>query len=453
MSPVEADVVVIGGGIAGLTVGAMLGSRAVVLEAAARPGGLVRTDNVHGWWFDRVLHLMHFADPPTEALVRSLPMGETLAACPPEAYVQTPAGLVRYPFQLHLAGLEAPVRDRCLRDFVAATRIAGPPPANYREQLLSTFGRGMCEAFYLPYNRKMWRRPLEDLATSGFQWNLTRPDVDQVVAGAGGADGAAQAYNRNGWYPRPPAGAPYRGMELMSRGLAERVADLRPRHQVTAIDPAARVVSCAGRLFRYRVACVSTAPLPATVAMCTGAPAGLRSACDALPRNRVRSVALCVVGPRPAGFGLWRYYVDESLPFTRLVLMTGFDPLLAPSHGWGLLAEVTERAEDRPRPTADLTAEVVRGVRRLGLLDGSTVVDSRVFDNDPAYVVFTPSSIETTVRACAYLRSCGILPLGRYGRWEYSSMAQVIGDAIELARTLSPRSAHCGGRTDQEVAG
>ena len=53
------DVLVIGAGVAGLAAGWALDQKACVLEAEARPGGLVKTEKLKEYWFDHVLHLLH----------------------------------------------------------------------------------------------------------------------------------------------------------------------------------------------------------------------------------------------------------------------------------------------------------------------------------------------------------------------------------------------------------
>ncbi|MEO7995717.1 MAG: NAD(P)-binding protein, partial [bacterium] len=87
----HADFVIVGGGLAGLAAAMDLEDRAIVLERAARPGGLVRADNREGYWFDHVLHLLYCPDPATQARVESL-MDGVLAPCPPDAWVETLAG-------------------------------------------------------------------------------------------------------------------------------------------------------------------------------------------------------------------------------------------------------------------------------------------------------------------------------------------------------------------------
>ena len=436
----DVDTLILGGGIAGLAAALPLADGAAVLERNARPGGLVRTECFNGYWFDHVLHLLHVSDASMEARLRSL-IGDDLARCPPEAWVETRAGTTRFPFQMNLHGLDAEVVSRCLRDLARVT-FGGPRPAprNFHDVLLSTFGREMCELFLFPYNRKVYKRPLEELAPAGFQWTITPPDFEKVLRGALGLTRGHSAYNANGWYPRPPRGAAVRGMELLTSAIAARVHDLRLDHAVQSIDAKQRIVVArngALRTFRYRRAC-STLPLPLTVALCQQAPSDLKRACASLPFNRVITVAFCVEGPRPSGQGHWRYYADESLIFNRLVFPHEFDPLNAPDDGWGLMAEITLPGNE-PMPEArDVIARTQHDVERAGALHGGRVLNAYIILAEPAYVLFTEESRRVTAAAMAFLRAHEIEPMGRYGRWEYSSMAQVIGDAMLWAESHDP---------------
>jgi protoporphyrinogen oxidase len=434
----QADVVVLGGGLAGLTTASVLAGKAMVIERDVRPGGLVRTENFDGYWFDHVIHLLYFADSEIERRVLQM-VGADFQPCVPIAYVELQEGTVRFPMQINLAGLSTETVIRCVRDFAAATfSSAGEPPRNYQQLLRRTFGDAMCELFFEPYNRKMWLRALHDLAPSGFQWNLARPDLTEVLRGALNGGHHGRSYNARGWYPRPKADAPQRGMELLTRAFVSHVSDLRLGLTVEEIDLATQTVRVRegdrASTLHWRGACVSTLPLPRTVALCRQAPPELRRDCAELLYNRVRSVALSIRGPRPKHTGHWRYYADEAVCFTRLVYMCEFDPTMAPEDGWALLAEVPERGELPPRPRNQLIREVLFGLTRVNALPaGCHVVGEHVLEAEPAYVVFTPQSAEIVNRARRFLRNAGIEPLGRYGRWEYSSMAQVMGDAFRWA--------------------
>ncbi len=436
------DVVVLGAGLAGLAVASELRGDALVLERCDRPGGLVRSTCFNGYWFDHVLHLLHFQDDATDNAIRAL-VDVDLAPCPPEAWVETLAGTVPFPFQMNLGSLDADVIARCLRDLAEATFSANAStPTNFEDLLIRTFGRTMCDIFMLPYNRKMWRRPLDTLAPAGFTWNIAHPDFEKVVRGALSGSGEYAPYNARGWYPRPPEDAPLRGMELISQRLAGLAPNLLLEHSVKRIDPVAKTVHVSSfgeeLCFSYSRGCVSTLPLPLTVAMCTNAPSDLRRACSGLTHNRVFTAAFSIKGSRPEGRGLWRYYADESVLFTRLIYMHEFDPLSAPADGWGLMAEITEPAEHPIGTANDMLSKCREGLSRVGALPADCeIVDEHLILADPAYVVFTPENQGVVAEARAFLRSEGIHTVGRYGRWEYSSMAQVMRDGIAVGREIA----------------
>lgn len=438
----EKDVLILGAGLTGLSAASVLGDRALVFEQNDRPGGLARTECFNGYWFDHVLHLLYFDDAATEARIREF-LGDDLTPCQPEAWVETTSGTVRFPFQMHLGGLEQDTIIRCLRDLAKVTfRPADKAPSNFEEMLLQTFGEGMCEVFLFPYNRKIWKRPLNTLAPSGFQWTITHPDFEKVLRGALAPDAEFLAYNSKGWYPRPPKDAPLRGMEVLARALAKRTVNLRLQHRVEAIDLANRTVTARhnGQTlhFRFREACLGTLPLPKLVTMCKQAPEYLRKACAGLLRNRVLSAAFSIRGPRPVGRGHWRYYSDESLIFTRLIYMHEFDPYCAPDNGWGLLAEITEPAENPVGNSQKILSRVRTDICRAGALPGDCkITDEHLLLIDPAYVVFTVDNQKIVEQARAFLTDNGIVPLGRYGRWEYSSMAQVMRDGFSWGEKMS----------------
>jgi protoporphyrinogen oxidase len=439
----RADIVVLGGGLAGLAAAHELGDRAIVIEKESRPGGLARTEHIDGYWFDHVLHLLHFQDDAVERRIRALP-GHELAPVTPEAWVETAHGVARFPVQLHLSGLDPETIDKCLTSFEQATHDHDPtPPRDYQDLLLRSFGRELCDLFFFPYNRKQWKRPLDTLAPSGFQWNIARPALDVVVRGARDSSATTRAYNANGWYPRP-ASNDLRGMEVVSRALAAQVADLRLKHRVVSIHPDERYVVVANGGGEHRVhyddACIATLPLPTLIAMTAGVPASLRDACARLLRNRVLTVMIRVLGPRPVGRGFWRYYADESVCFTRLIYMHEFDPRSAPDDGWGMMAEIVEPSEWPVRDGAAVISDVRRDIEKVGALPtGCELLGAHVRAIDPAYVVFTLDSRPVVERAHEFLRSRGVFPLGRYGRWEYSSMAQVMRDGFTLAEESAAR--------------
>jgi protoporphyrinogen oxidase len=430
------EFLVLGGGLAGLTAAGALDAPSVVLERGDRPGGLARTERDGDYWFDHSVHLLHFADPTVEAMVRGL-LGDSLASCPPEARVVTRAGETKYPIQFHLGQLDAEVAIDCLLDVARAGTVPTTISRDFGEWLLSSFGNALCDLFFFPYNRKLYKHPLETLAPVGFQWNIARPDLRSALRGAlGGAAGTP--YNARGWYPRPPVDAPQRGIESLASALAQRVRDLRLGHQVTRVDLRRREVTVsrggAVESFRFETACCATLPLDRLVALCPDVPDDIRRDCDRFRHARVLSVAVHLRGtPRDDGVH-WRYFPEEGLVFHRLVYPRSFDPLLSPRDGWSVVAEITEAGDSLQATERELVERTVRGLHAVGEIPpDAQIVGTRVIRLDAGYVVFGLRDEPVVERVRAFFEERGVWTVGRYARWEYSSMAQVMGDALQWA--------------------
>lgn len=441
------DLLIVGGGLTGLAAASKLGDRAMLLEKSERPGGLVRSYRIGDYWFDLVIHLLYFRDSHTETRIREL-LGDTLGDCPPTAWVETSVGTCRFPIQMHLRGLRPEYRIRCIEEMAGTPGAFATDPVSSIERLfVEAFGPTLSDLFMLPYNRKMWRRPLRSISARGLAWNIERPEFRDVLRGAIDEDHEGAAYNSRGFYPRPPASSAIRGMEVLSHALASRASDLRLGCPVVQIDADRRRVvyetgSAPGisrHTVRYERGLLSSVPLPVAAELCLQTPPDLLRRLRSLRRNRVVSVFVAVEGPRPdRSMGHWRYYADESLCFTRLVFMHAFDPEMAPPSGWGLLVEIPERSEDPPGDPDETCRQAVADARRVGVLDSShRVVGCRRAIVDPAYVVLRDGDQQIVDEAIGFLGEHGIDCRGRYGTWKYCGMSQCLREGFEWAHAMT----------------
>lgn len=434
----SADFLVLGGGLAGLAAGIELEDRCIVLERHDRPGGLVRSLEIEGYHFDHVLHSLYFSDPGTAERVLALTDG-LLQKSHVRAYVETLAGTTQFPFQMHLNGLPPDEVAQCIHDLAKTTFGDRPSTArNFEEMLRFTFGERMCELFLLPYNHKVWKRPLDQLAPSGFQWTITPPNFQRVLLGALQPT-PFDAYNSDSWYPLPDRSP--RGMEALSHALAAHVSDLRLNHRVVQINLKAQTVTVESdgdlQTMSFNQGCCSTLPLPVFVELCVDPSSRIRELARSLKWNRVLTIALAVKGERPSGTGHWRYYADPQVPFTRLVYMHEFDPATAPPEGWGLLAEITQPAEEGLPDRDQIVRDTVAGCRRVGALrDGDSLVGAEVLPVEFGYVVFEPETRAVADEIIRELEQYGVTMVGRYATWDYLSMSQVMRDGFAVAARL-----------------
>ena len=272
----RARVVVVGGGLAGLSAAREARSRGVdvlLLEAQPDIGGLLRTDVAHTphgvYTFDVTGgHWIHtLTRPPVRDLLEGLAPG-IWQPCARKSGCLIGGQVIPYPVQRNLHGVEPALIADYLRTLVRNELLGDTlaPPKNFREWLLRHFGPRLCEEFMFPYNERVWRYPLEQMSCETQRVPVV--DLVDVVKGIMQRDEGAVGYNPDFVYPS------HGGIATLARALATGLEDsIRTDRPVTQIRPdAKRVVTADGDEHAYD-ALVWTGPLTKLVECLAAAPA------------------------------------------------------------------------------------------------------------------------------------------------------------------------------------
>ncbi len=433
-------IVILGAGITGLAAARVLdesGEEYIVFERETEPGGYCRSLFSGGYRFDMSGHFLHSSDPAMRAWILGLP-GVSWAPRERDARVWLRGTLTRYPFQVNLKGHDPGFIARCLAGF-AAERIREAvgrrsPPANLAEWLRSQFGREMYRSFFLPYNRKMWCRPLERMGFEWTSWSVPVPRFEDLLAGASGDTREALGYNASFHYPRRG------GIGALPKALSRPLGGaVRTGVGVIRLDLRRKVVHTSdGRTVPYRAA-ISTIPLPDLAGMSESLPEDARRASRALRWVKVLAVNLGVADAgKPPGH--WIYVPERSYPFFRVGFLSNVDRSAAPEGGASIFAEkgysqgATVREDDE-------TSAAVRGLRRMGILPRQGILEARrPVLLDPAYVVFDRLREKAVSLLSGQFRRRGVILAGRYGAWDYFGMERSMADGMRAAReALSAR--------------
>jgi protoporphyrinogen oxidase len=429
MRAAGAPVVILGGGLTGISTAYHLGTGYVLLEREARLGGHARTEERDGFFFDKTGHWLHLRDPEIRALVTRL-MPDGLVGVDRRARVFSSGVLTRYPFQANLFGLPPAVAAECLLGLIE-TRLAPPParpPRDFEEFCLRHFGAGISRHFMIPYNRKLYGVHPREITAEWCQRFVPIPRLDEVVRGAVGEPPPEMGYNIAFLYPRRG------GIETMTRALAAQLTgDVRVGVAPEAIDLERRAVVVRGQRIPYR-AIVSTIPLPDVCRLIEGAP---KRVLEAAAKLRCTPLRYLDVGTRrrPAADFHWIYVPEEQYPFYRVGIYSNAVPAMAPRGRGSLYVELSERG---PLPPARrLTAEVARGLAAAGAIrDPDDVLFADLREIQHAYVIFDHHYYAVTRFLRGWLERRGIYPRGRYGYWTYNSMEDCLIAGRDVARTL-----------------
>ena len=455
-------VVILGAGLAGLSAAYHLSDRDYVLiERESEVGGLCRSQRHDGFVFDFTGHLLHLRDPSIRDWVLKL-LPDGYRQLHRSAWIHSHDTLTPYPFQANTAGLPLEVRLECLLGFIAAMShqtaerqgipepqplidglpfmtVCPPPRAgepNFLDWIMSTFGEGFAKHFFIPYNEKLWRRKLSAVTGDWVSWSIPRPELADVLRGAITRSGKVYGYNPQFLYPA--AG----GIDHLPRSLAAHIPENSMRLECAAVEISAakrRVTLANGETLTGEFI-LSSLPLTVLAKITTDMPSDLKAAAADLDHVSIRAVNLGVRGEPVHADAQWVYFPEASAPFHRIGLPTALTPTMAPSGHHSLVAEISFRPEDDPGPEASLE-QTVSSLLRCGFLRSrDDIVTSKVVDIPLAYVVFDKRRREVLPELMRWFVQNGIVPMGRYGTWDYLAMEDSLRHGREVAAWIGSQT-------------
>ncbi len=431
MSCETPKVVILGGGLTGISAAIHLRRPWVLFERESQLGGLAVTRERDGHFFDRTGHWLHLRDPGMKKLV-----GETLpdqmVEVERKARVFSHGATTLYPFQANLFGLPPEVVKECLLGVIEAKRQApGDEPKNFEDYCLRHFGAGISKHFMIPYNERLWGVSPREITAAWCSRFVPLPNLEQTVAGAVGANAGTLGYNATFMYPKRG------GIQTFAAALAGRLdpANVHTRSSLDQLDYQSRHVVVGGERVPYS-AVVTTLPLPELLCRMPGLPKDVEEHASRLRCTTLRYLDLAT-RTRPLVDWHWVYVPERRLPFYRVGIFSNATASMAPPGGGSFYVELADRG-----PVTEATVrESAQGLVEMGAITSpADVLFADAREIDYAYVVFDDHYYAATSAIFAFLESHAIYSRGRYGGWTYNSMEDALIAGREAAATIEAKS-------------
>ncbi len=433
------SVAILGAGISGLVAARRLLERGIaveILESDSRPGGLCQSDTVDGYVMDRSGgHIVFSKSEKAMRYYHDLFRDEPLVESERNTRILLGGRYVPYPFENGLNALPPDARARCVEGLARAAlarALGAKKPRTFGDWIRWHVGDGIADQFMQPYNQKIWK--LADLNQMGIDWvdgRVPEAPLSDAIQAALGTATVGYAHQARFWYPRTG------GFQAITDRLAQIVApSLRLKTPVTDIVRTDGRVRVNGRPYD---AVISTIPLPLAATLARDLDGATRAAATGLQSIRLACFLFGIAAQDVQPYS-WIYLPEASQgPANRITYLSNYSPHNAPTGRGSLIAEVTYRGE------LNVDGAYVRALQKnlaqQGLFREENVAVTAWRDNRHAYIHFDPEFAPRRAQAIAGFEAYGVVPLGRFGRFNYYNTDLCILEALEHADALADRLA------------
>jgi UDP-galactopyranose mutase len=432
--------VVLGAGLTGLSFAYHLNENCVIYEKLSEVGGLARSEEIKGFYFDYAPHILYTIDPYAHDLIHRLLKGN-IHVKKRQAFIYHLAYdlYTQFPFQAHLYGLPQEIVLDCLKGLAQVIQDKDrPQPTNYKEWLYYRFGKGIAEHLMIPYSERIWTI---DPSGMNFEWidrRVPEPKFEVILEGALRDSTKLVGFNNDFWYPI------YGGIESLPSALAAEVkSDVKLNQRASKINIHNKTVEFNNNEIVKYNRLISTLPLPVMIDLIGGdAPDHVQQAARDLEHNSIVCVNIGVHRPNVSPYH-WLYFYEKDFIFHRISFPMNCSEKTTPSEMSSICCEIAY-SKHRELPVKGKHNIIQRTINDLIkakiLRQEDEIVVADTLSIKYAYVIYDLNHRRNVKIIHDYLFSHDIYPCGRFGEWEYFNMDHSIMSGKRMADRINQLS-------------
>ena len=417
----KTDILIIGGGITGLSCAYYLKKDYDILEKESVPGGVCQTDKIRGFLFDRAEHFIRIPNERVLSFFRKI-LGNSLFSQKLISSIYYDKRFVPYPFQKNIYYLSDKHKLGCLKSFLRRKKYANNKKVlSLGSWALSTYGDWMSDTFIVPYNKKIWQTsPFKMRSDFSFDPRII-PEIslDEMLECIFlEEDQRRQSNSQLRYYLREG------GIGSFSDKLASRTRNIKFNKKVISIDLKKKRAVCSdGTVCSYNKL-ISTMPLPELAKITKGMPTSLKNKAGLLKYN-----SICVFN-----FALnrniklpqhWIYFPEPEAPFARVYFLKNFNSKMCPKNK-SSISVIYVFMPDKKIDFSKLEKNIVEYLIKHNFLFANDIkfkYRQIIKYGMPIPIMGSDKIVEKLDR---FLSANSVKTLGRYGLWKYEGIEHAV---------------------------
>jgi UDP-galactopyranose mutase len=420
---------ILGAGLAGLSAAKSLKGNHLLLEKEAQVGGLCRSVEINGYIFDYAPHILFTRDDYIKNVFNDLLKGNLLTHTR-EAFIFLKQVFVRYPFEVNLHTLPKEIIQECIDGVINRKE---KEVTNFNDWIYSTFGKGIAKHYMVPYNKKIWKYDLAKINIDWIDGRVPSPSIGEMKEGA--RKNIRKDFGPNAEFMYPKHGGIGALANQLSLGLNvsldSKIVEVKPSQKKVKVNYNKKGKN--HKIIGKKV--LSSIPLPDLVDIINDPPEEVVNAAKSLVYNSLVCVNIGLKRPNIIDKH-WLYFPENDIIFNRISFPMNFSENTTPGNSSSILVEVTHR-----EPSLDLEnvqKRVIEDLETTGITKENEVIevcDTSAFKY--AYIIYDLDHKKNVKIIHDYLKSVNIIPIGRFGEWEYFNMDKALLSGRKAASRIS----------------
>lgn len=399
--------IVLGAGMAGL--GAFYADNELeIYEKMSKPGGLCSGFEINGFYFDQAVHLSF----TNNQLVRSA-FGNKYIKHLPESVSWFRERWLRHPAQNNLFPCTVEDKIKAITSFSEREELEDID--NFESWAKSQYGNWLYDNLFKPYNEKYWCIDLKMLGTKWIGNRIYRPTLDEILYGSYTSDTPNTYYAKEMRYPKDGGYVSFLNDVVIN---AEQKKKIHYEKRVRKID------TCTKEIYFEDAGSVSYEKLYSSMPILE-----MINVIDHVPDNIKRkkgeleytSIALVSIGfNRRIDFDrIWFYIYDSDIFAARAHLPSLKSEANVPEGKSSIQFEIYFNSKNKKPEREECVSNCRYALKKMNIasLDDIEFEDFRIVPY--GNVIFKKNTEDIVEEVRLFLNSKGIIPIGRFGRWEY----------------------------------
>jgi protoporphyrinogen oxidase len=333
---------------------------------------------------------------------------------------------VPYPFETGIYVLPPELRARYGLSIIRALlEYRDERPRNFMEWIVKTFGHDVAKDYLIPYNEKIWKRPLDQISA---YWvyipsRLPIPSMEDVIKATAGIPVVGYKEQAVFYYPRKGGivkqwEAAYRRAETLgAKFVKAEVKEVKTVKDGYVVNDWLKVEKI-----------INTLPLKEVPQIFDLSEDSHKVAA------RLDYNSLVVVGlglKRSAPKQHWVYVPDKRIVFHRYAWISNYGEDMPPDKA-SLIAEITVPPNQKV-DLDELIDETIRDFVELGVLKNDNEIEvAKAWYHKYGYPIYTSTHEKDVNTITQKLAEVGVITFGRWGNWQYWNTDKIFERSLEM---------------------